>query len=210
MSCSKLSTTEKIPISVRMKTPKEKLLIENQKDEWQIYSEDFYVKELPDFSYCVGISSQFVNAENQRSLLITLVLKPKRELNMTYIYKIILPSFNFVSEHKGSKLVISEHYVHTRLRKMDELFDPTKKWFAHRVVVESKSPEWKEMIQSGLKESEDGKIAIDDFDFKIVEIALKFCYGIEEKHLWSIDSAIEVLEFADKYDLNDLKVRFFY
>uniref|UniRef100_A0A914QJI0 BTB domain-containing protein n=1 Tax=Panagrolaimus davidi TaxID=227884 RepID=A0A914QJI0_9BILA len=59
------------------------------------------------------------------------------------------------------------------------------------------------MIQSGLKESEDGKIVIIDFDFKTVEIALKFCYGIEEN--WSLDSAVEVLQFADRYDLNDLK-----
>uniref|UniRef100_A0A914QSJ4 BTB domain-containing protein n=1 Tax=Panagrolaimus davidi TaxID=227884 RepID=A0A914QSJ4_9BILA len=76
----------------------------------------------------------------------------------------------------------------------------------HRVVVETKSPKWKEMIQSRLKESEDGKIAIDDFDFETVETALKFCYDIVEKHLWSVQSAIEVFKFADRYKIRDLKI----
>uniref|UniRef100_A0A914QB87 BTB domain-containing protein n=1 Tax=Panagrolaimus davidi TaxID=227884 RepID=A0A914QB87_9BILA len=76
----------------------------------------------------------------------------------------------------------------------------------HKVVVETKSPAWKEMIQSRLKKSEDGKIAIDDFDFQTVETALKFCYDIEEKHLWSVQSAIEVFKFADRYEINDLKI----
>uniref|UniRef100_A0AC35G669 Uncharacterized protein n=1 Tax=Panagrolaimus sp. PS1159 TaxID=55785 RepID=A0AC35G669_9BILA len=34
---------------------------------------------------------------------------------------------------------------------------------------------------------------------------LNFCYDIEEKHLWSVESANEVLQFAERYDLNDLK-----
>uniref|UniRef100_A0A914PJ27 BTB domain-containing protein n=1 Tax=Panagrolaimus davidi TaxID=227884 RepID=A0A914PJ27_9BILA len=61
------------------------------------------------------------------------------------------------------------------------------------------------MIQTELKESEDAKIAIIDFDFETVETALKFCYGIEEKHFWSVESAMDVLCFADKYQISDLK-----
>uniref|UniRef100_A0A914PGP7 BTB domain-containing protein n=1 Tax=Panagrolaimus davidi TaxID=227884 RepID=A0A914PGP7_9BILA len=268
MSCSKLSTTEKIPVSVRMKIPKERLLAENQKEEWQIKSEDYSIQGLPGVSYYVGLCSKtFENHERFNGRCLFILMGLKNVLKMNISFKVTSVGSNHACEYDSGDEFEGAYdhlYIPCGGTYFDELFDPRKKWFVndilvlvveailivqkedselaglnseisetfeyefgmnlwdrddknlafivdgkeikvHKVVVETKSPEWKEMIQSGLKESDDDKIAIDDFDFEIVEIALKFCYGIEEKHLWSVDSAINVLQFADNYDLNDLK-----
>uniref|UniRef100_A0AC34G810 BTB domain-containing protein n=1 Tax=Panagrolaimus sp. ES5 TaxID=591445 RepID=A0AC34G810_9BILA len=61
------------------------------------------------------------------------------------------------------------------------------------------------MIQSGMQESKENKVIITDFDFTTVESAVKFCYGFEESNLWSIENAVNLLQFSDKYDMKDLK-----
>uniref|UniRef100_A0AC35EUC9 BTB domain-containing protein n=1 Tax=Panagrolaimus sp. PS1159 TaxID=55785 RepID=A0AC35EUC9_9BILA len=262
MSCSKLSTTEIIPISVRMKIPKERLLAENQKEEWQIKSEDYSIHGLPGFSYYVGLCSEMFE-DNGRCLFVIIGSKKKSAFKKDISFKITFVGSNDVYIY-DSEIEFQDAYDHIYIPcgGTDELFDPTTKCLVfvveailpvqkedselaglnseisknifgcklgmqlwdrddeknlafivdgkeikvHRIVVESKSPEWKEMIETGLKgSSEDGKIAILYFNFKTVETALKFCYGIEEKHLWSVESANEVLKFADDCDLNDLK-----
>uniref|UniRef100_A0A914YEM0 BTB domain-containing protein n=1 Tax=Panagrolaimus superbus TaxID=310955 RepID=A0A914YEM0_9BILA len=61
------------------------------------------------------------------------------------------------------------------------------------------------MIESGMQESKESKVTIIDFNFETVEKAVKFCYGFEDPNLWSIDNAVNLLQFADKYDIKDLK-----
>uniref|UniRef100_A0A914QJW8 BTB domain-containing protein n=1 Tax=Panagrolaimus davidi TaxID=227884 RepID=A0A914QJW8_9BILA len=230
MSCSKLSTTEKFPVSVRMKIPKEKLLIENQKDEWQILSEDYFIQGLPAFSYFVGIRCEtFENNErfNGRCLFLLLGFKKENKFKMKFSCKVTLPASNngytWNVDHK-----IERPNCAMRIPGLDteSLFDPTMKWFVndifvfmveatftverekcngaihkneiskccecglslklwdrndkdfafvvdgkeikvHKLVVETKSPEWKQMIQKKLSDSSDAaRIAITDFDYE--------------------------------------------
>uniref|UniRef100_A0AC35FX78 BTB domain-containing protein n=1 Tax=Panagrolaimus sp. PS1159 TaxID=55785 RepID=A0AC35FX78_9BILA len=48
----------------------------------------------------------------------------------------------------------------------------------HKLIVSAKSPVFERMILSGLKESRENKVLIIDFDFEIIELAIKFCCGI--------------------------------
>uniref|UniRef100_A0AC34FYR3 BTB domain-containing protein n=1 Tax=Panagrolaimus sp. ES5 TaxID=591445 RepID=A0AC34FYR3_9BILA len=65
------------------------------------------------------------------------------------------------------------------------------------------------MIESGLKESKENKVIITDFSFETVEIALQYFYGIEITDLLTVNNAFNLIRFADKYDITDLKVSYF-
>uniref|UniRef100_A0A914PIJ7 MATH domain-containing protein n=1 Tax=Panagrolaimus davidi TaxID=227884 RepID=A0A914PIJ7_9BILA len=139
MSCSKLSTTEKYPVSVRMKIPKEKLLIENQKDEWQIQSEDYIVQGLPGFLYFVGIRCEiFENDErfNGRCFFLLLGFKKENEFKMNVSCKVTLPALDNVWTWKVDHQI--EHpNLALRIPGLDteSLFDPTMKWFVNDIFV---------------------------------------------------------------------------
>uniref|UniRef100_A0AC34G959 BTB domain-containing protein n=1 Tax=Panagrolaimus sp. ES5 TaxID=591445 RepID=A0AC34G959_9BILA len=62
------------------------------------------------------------------------------------------------------------------------------------------------MIESGLKESKENKVIITDFSFETVEIALQYFYGIEISELLTVNNGFNLIRFADKYDITDLKV----
>uniref|UniRef100_A0AC35GXH7 BTB domain-containing protein n=1 Tax=Panagrolaimus sp. PS1159 TaxID=55785 RepID=A0AC35GXH7_9BILA len=80
-----------------------------------------------------------------------------------------------------------------------------KEIMVHKFVLCAKSPVFARMIECGMKESIEGKVIIIDFDYKTVEAAINFCYGIVEQNLWSVESAADLLRFAEKYDISDLK-----
>uniref|UniRef100_A0A914PP01 BTB domain-containing protein n=1 Tax=Panagrolaimus davidi TaxID=227884 RepID=A0A914PP01_9BILA len=74
----------------------------------------------------------------------------------------------------------------------------------HKSVISGKSPVFDRMIQSGFKESKESKVAIIDFDYESVEIAIKYLYGISIIEKLNVSLAIKFLQFSDKYDISDL------
>lgn len=64
------------------------------------------------------------------------------------------------------------------------------------------------MLQSKTDKIEENQIAITDFDFKIVETAIKYFYGINITVLLNISDGIKLLQFADVYGISNLKVCF--
>ena len=58
------------------------------------------------------------------------------------------------------------------------------------------------------KESTELKVSIPDFPHSIVEIVYYFFYDHEIIHQINDSNALELLQFADKYDINGLKVSF--
>uniref|UniRef100_A0A914QTE1 BTB domain-containing protein n=1 Tax=Panagrolaimus davidi TaxID=227884 RepID=A0A914QTE1_9BILA len=228
MSCSKISTIE-APISVRWKIPKQKLLNESKKEEWRIKSEEFSVKEISGVSYHVGIDSFFSQNYNGKCVFLTLVLKMENELKMNVNYKLCVPTANYngtSSEFKNEK----EHFCTTFIGKIDELFDPTRNFIVndsmiitmeaiitvqmnlsrsvvldHKLIVSTESSVFNQMIKSRLQESKENKVTITDFDYEIVETAMKFCYGINDEKFYNVENGIKLLQFSDKYDITDLK-----
>uniref|UniRef100_A0AC34GY73 BTB domain-containing protein n=1 Tax=Panagrolaimus sp. ES5 TaxID=591445 RepID=A0AC34GY73_9BILA len=63
----------------------------------------------------------------------------------------------------------------------------------------------KAMLQSKTDKIEENQIAITDFDFKIVETAIKYFYGINITVLLNISDGIKLLQFADVYGISNLK-----
>uniref|UniRef100_A0A914QZ90 BTB domain-containing protein n=1 Tax=Panagrolaimus davidi TaxID=227884 RepID=A0A914QZ90_9BILA len=62
------------------------------------------------------------------------------------------------------------------------------------------------MIHSSFKESNESKVLIPDFDLEVIEIAIKFCYGISiTNDELNVLNGIKLLQFSDKYDICDLK-----
>uniref|UniRef100_A0A914QZ19 BTB domain-containing protein n=1 Tax=Panagrolaimus davidi TaxID=227884 RepID=A0A914QZ19_9BILA len=79
----------------------------------------------------------------------------------------------------------------------------------HKLVISAKSSVFDRMIHSsGFKESKENKVLIKDFDYEIIEIAIKYCYRISIFESLNISNGIKLLQFSDKYDISDLKVRF--
>uniref|UniRef100_A0A914QM94 BTB domain-containing protein n=1 Tax=Panagrolaimus davidi TaxID=227884 RepID=A0A914QM94_9BILA len=262
MSCSKISAIE-VPISIRWKIPKQKLLNESKKEEWRIKSEEFSVKEISGVSYHVGIDSFFSQNNNGKCVFLTLVLKMENELKMNVNYNLCVPTANYNgtnSEFKNEK----EHFCVTLIGKIDELFDPTRNFIVndsmiitmeaiitvqmnlshsavlvseeskfcklglklwdrddkdftvivdgkeikvHKLIVSTESSVFNQMIKSGLQESKENKVTITDFDYEIVETAKKFCYGINDEEFYNVENGIKLLQFSDKYDITDLKVK---
>uniref|UniRef100_A0A914Y3L5 BTB domain-containing protein n=1 Tax=Panagrolaimus superbus TaxID=310955 RepID=A0A914Y3L5_9BILA len=61
------------------------------------------------------------------------------------------------------------------------------------------------MFQSKIDKTEENKITITAFEFEIVEIAIKYFYGINITVFLNISYGIKLLQFADVYGISDLK-----
>uniref|UniRef100_A0A914PCY3 BTB domain-containing protein n=1 Tax=Panagrolaimus davidi TaxID=227884 RepID=A0A914PCY3_9BILA len=61
----------------------------------------------------------------------------------------------------------------------------------HKLIISAESSVFDRMIQSGLKESKENKVTISDFDSEIVEIAMKFCYGVNISKLIVVENAVD-------------------
>ena len=60
------------------------------------------------------------------------------------------------------------------------------------------------MLKTGWKEGEENKVKIDDFDAPTVQAAVEQCYDQEITNISQV--AIDLIRFADKYFMDDLKV----
>uniref|UniRef100_A0A914PLS2 BTB domain-containing protein n=1 Tax=Panagrolaimus davidi TaxID=227884 RepID=A0A914PLS2_9BILA len=75
----------------------------------------------------------------------------------------------------------------------------------HKLIISAKSPVFERMILCGLKESRENKVLITDFDFEIIELAIKYCYGISIADKINASNGKKLLQFSDKYFISDLK-----
>uniref|UniRef100_A0AC34F6F2 BTB domain-containing protein n=1 Tax=Panagrolaimus sp. ES5 TaxID=591445 RepID=A0AC34F6F2_9BILA len=80
----------------------------------------------------------------------------------------------------------------------------------HKFFLTAQSPVFEAMLKhENLKETQTGEIKIIDFKFATVNAFFEFCYGKDiADFMRSTENAIELLMFADKYDMKNLKVSF--
>uniref|UniRef100_A0AC35GT60 BTB domain-containing protein n=1 Tax=Panagrolaimus sp. PS1159 TaxID=55785 RepID=A0AC35GT60_9BILA len=71
----------------------------------------------------------------------------------------------------------------------------------HKQVLKDASPVWAGMLESGMKESIENKIEIKDFEFKIVEAAIKLCYRLNGPQKFTFEEMLLFFKFADKYQI---------
>uniref|UniRef100_A0AC34FYU9 BTB domain-containing protein n=1 Tax=Panagrolaimus sp. ES5 TaxID=591445 RepID=A0AC34FYU9_9BILA len=76
---------------------------------------------------------------------------------------------------------------------------------AHKCVLVARSSVFRAMFQSGMKEAKENKVFIKDFDFNIVEAAIKSCYHQSLVEYTSLEDKLNFLQFYDKYDIQSLK-----
>uniref|UniRef100_A0A914QPP9 BTB domain-containing protein n=1 Tax=Panagrolaimus davidi TaxID=227884 RepID=A0A914QPP9_9BILA len=75
----------------------------------------------------------------------------------------------------------------------------------HKLILASRSPVFDKMIKSDMKEKSEGKVEIVDFDRDTVEAAVEYCYDQDIIYRYYNDLTIALLQFAEKYDMKDLK-----
>uniref|UniRef100_A0AC35G8D1 BTB domain-containing protein n=1 Tax=Panagrolaimus sp. PS1159 TaxID=55785 RepID=A0AC35G8D1_9BILA len=76
----------------------------------------------------------------------------------------------------------------------------------HKCVLSSRSKVFERMIKTDMKENRDGRVFIEDFDSDTVEAAVEYFYDQGcDPFTNSLTSAFSLLQFAEKYDIKDLK-----
>uniref|UniRef100_A0AC35GHZ0 BTB domain-containing protein n=1 Tax=Panagrolaimus sp. PS1159 TaxID=55785 RepID=A0AC35GHZ0_9BILA len=75
----------------------------------------------------------------------------------------------------------------------------------HKLILASRSPVFDRMIKTEMKEKAENKLEIIDFNAEIVKIAVEYFYDRETYKTCNVDQLIDLLQFADKYDIQDLK-----
>uniref|UniRef100_A0AC34FX30 BTB domain-containing protein n=1 Tax=Panagrolaimus sp. ES5 TaxID=591445 RepID=A0AC34FX30_9BILA len=61
------------------------------------------------------------------------------------------------------------------------------------------------MFQSGLKEAKENEVDIKDFSYDVVKKAIKLCYHHSLVTYISLEEKIKLLQFLDKYEIQQLK-----
>uniref|UniRef100_A0AC34EZF3 BTB domain-containing protein n=1 Tax=Panagrolaimus sp. ES5 TaxID=591445 RepID=A0AC34EZF3_9BILA len=78
----------------------------------------------------------------------------------------------------------------------------------HKLILAARSPVFDAMIKADMKEKAEGKVQIIDFDAEIVQAAVEFCYDQDISEFFdSLTNTCALFQFADKYDIADLKAR---
>uniref|UniRef100_A0A914Q857 BTB domain-containing protein n=1 Tax=Panagrolaimus davidi TaxID=227884 RepID=A0A914Q857_9BILA len=75
----------------------------------------------------------------------------------------------------------------------------------HKFVLASRSPVFDRMLETQMKEKAENKLEIIDFNAEIVKIAVEYFYDRESYKNLNVDQLIDLLQFAEKYDIQDLK-----
>lgn len=77
---------------------------------------------------------------------------------------------------------------------------------AHRSILSIRSPVFHRMFASGMSESKDGIVTIEDCDISIFQELLKFLYTGSLKPDILAKNVQDLMVLSDKYDLEDLRV----
>uniref|UniRef100_A0AC34FTU6 BTB domain-containing protein n=1 Tax=Panagrolaimus sp. ES5 TaxID=591445 RepID=A0AC34FTU6_9BILA len=76
----------------------------------------------------------------------------------------------------------------------------------HKFILAARSPVFDTMIKTDMKEKVEGKVKIIDFDADVVQAAVAFCYDQDiSKFMDDLTNTCALFQFADKYDITDLK-----
>uniref|UniRef100_A0A7E4UST0 BTB domain-containing protein n=1 Tax=Panagrellus redivivus TaxID=6233 RepID=A0A7E4UST0_PANRE len=84
-----------------------------------------------------------------------------------------------------------------------EIVVDSKTLKVHKSFLSLISPVFHASFSHDTLESRTGKQTIDNFDFDTVKAALDYCYGHRLKDA-SVNNIVEILRFADKYDIKDV------
>lgn len=79
----------------------------------------------------------------------------------------------------------------------------TKTFMAHKAVLASRSSVFKAMLTSGMLESAQNTVEINDFEEEVVNAMLEYMYTGETPSL--NEKAPDLMQIAEKYDLSGLK-----
>uniref|UniRef100_A0AC35G3F0 BTB domain-containing protein n=1 Tax=Panagrolaimus sp. PS1159 TaxID=55785 RepID=A0AC35G3F0_9BILA len=106
------------------------------------------------------------------------------------------PKVSINSEIKSPKNLGELFYNQNDDKDFDICFENGKCIKVHELIISAKSPIFERLIQSsGFKESNENKVLIKDFDFEIVEAAIKYCYGFQITKSLNISIGIKLLQF---------------
>uniref|UniRef100_A0A914PVY4 BTB domain-containing protein n=1 Tax=Panagrolaimus davidi TaxID=227884 RepID=A0A914PVY4_9BILA len=75
----------------------------------------------------------------------------------------------------------------------------------HKCVLGAQSPVFDRMFETKMLEGIENRVEITDFPYNIVEAGIKLCYDKTLATLTSMEDACLLLQFYDKYDIQDLK-----
>uniref|UniRef100_A0A914PJV5 BTB domain-containing protein n=1 Tax=Panagrolaimus davidi TaxID=227884 RepID=A0A914PJV5_9BILA len=76
----------------------------------------------------------------------------------------------------------------------------------NKCVFASRSPVFGRMLETAVKEKPEKKLEIIDFDAEIVKISVAYFYDRETYKTRNVDQLIDLLQLAENYDIQDLKV----
>lgn len=79
--------------------------------------------------------------------------------------------------------------------------------YAHRLILETRSPVFAAMFSHDTKENQTGEICIDDINQKVMEFILIYMYSGQSRFFENLttENAIAVYDAAEKYDIKDVK-----
>uniref|UniRef100_A0A914P8K6 BTB domain-containing protein n=1 Tax=Panagrolaimus davidi TaxID=227884 RepID=A0A914P8K6_9BILA len=75
----------------------------------------------------------------------------------------------------------------------------------HKLILASRSPVFDRMLETEMKEKAENRLEIIDFNPEIVKIAVEYFYDRKTYKTCNVNQLIDLLQFADKYDIQDLK-----
>uniref|UniRef100_A0A914PNS0 BTB domain-containing protein n=1 Tax=Panagrolaimus davidi TaxID=227884 RepID=A0A914PNS0_9BILA len=75
----------------------------------------------------------------------------------------------------------------------------------HKLILASRSPVFDRMLEHKMKEKSENRLEIIDFDAEIVRIAVEYFYDRKTYKTSNVNQLIDLLQFADKYDIQDLR-----
>uniref|UniRef100_A0AC34FX03 BTB domain-containing protein n=1 Tax=Panagrolaimus sp. ES5 TaxID=591445 RepID=A0AC34FX03_9BILA len=173
MSTSKISTLG-FPIAARWKISKEKILTENQKEKWIIFSETVDADGLPGVTYEIVISC---NSKNEIKLRLYIELLEKLNINVSC--KFLITSANKLCDDTVDEAKDDKNHVYcSRVATIEELFDPANSFFVNdylTVTMEAIISVQKEVINANSNDQQPKCCKLgsklwesDDKDFVIV------------------------------------------
>uniref|UniRef100_A0AC34FEV7 BTB domain-containing protein n=1 Tax=Panagrolaimus sp. ES5 TaxID=591445 RepID=A0AC34FEV7_9BILA len=107
-----------------------------------------------------------------------------------------------IHKKQHSKKYLSLNFVQNDQEKDFTIVVGDKEIKVHKQVLMDTSPVFSGMLESGMKESIENKMAIKDFPFEIVNVAIKLFYNLGVPRNFALEDILSLYQFADKYQIN--------